>query len=239
MMGDQTHDLTVLQLYLRDTGRYTSQIDGDYGPLTNNAILQALEDGPDSPLTMQDYLDSGGRLGCNPANVLAFAEVEAAGAGFEAGYPKILFEPHIFSKLTKHAFDATYPTVSYPHWGMVPYPRQQAARYAQLLKAVGLDVTAGFSSASFGKFQICGFNHQACGYETPWSFAFAQAFDEPNQLKCFEAFIRSAGLLKPLQNGNWVECAKRYNGSAYEKNRYDVRLAQAARRWELKLEAQT
>jgi hypothetical protein len=79
MMGDQTHDLTVLQLYLRDTGRYTSEIDGDYGPLTNNAILQALEDGPDSPLTMQDYLDSGGRLGCNPANVLAFAEVEADG----------------------------------------------------------------------------------------------------------------------------------------------------------------
>jgi hypothetical protein len=102
-------------------------------------------------------------------------------------------------------------------------------RYQQLLKAVGCDVTAGFAAASYGKFQIMGENHEACGYDNPWTFAFAQAFDEKKQLAAFESFIRHAGLLGPLQNGNWVALAKGYNGTAYAKNRYDVLLAQAAR----------
>jgi hypothetical protein len=228
--------LRNLQLYLRDTGRYKGKVDGDFGPLTRVAILQAMEDGPDTALAMKDYVDSGGRLGCNPANVLAFAEVEASGAGFVNGYPKLLFEPHRFCKLTKGIYSGNHPTISYAVWGWRPYPHLMEDRYSQLLEAVGCDVYAGFSAASYGKFQIMGENHEACGYDNPWSFAFAQAFDEQTQLKAFEAFIRHAGLLGPIQNGNWVALAKGYNGTAYAKNRYDVLLAQAARRWELKLE---
>jgi hypothetical protein len=237
MMSDQQHDLHVLQQYLRDTGRYHNDVDGDYGPLTRAAILQALEDGPDTALTLQDYLDSGGRLGCNPAYVLAFAEVEAHGAGFEAGYPKILFEPHIFSRLTQHRFDASHPAISYPKWGMRPYPKGANERYQQLLDAVGLDVYGGFASASYGKFQLMGFNHEACGYDNPWALAIAMAFDEPTQLKAFESFIRRNNLLQPLQNGQWVALARGYNGPAYAANAYDKKLAQAARKWEMQLEA--
>jgi hypothetical protein len=57
-----TDAIRILQLYLRDTGRYAGEVDGDYGPLTKNAILQAMEDGPDTALTLQDYIDSAGRL---------------------------------------------------------------------------------------------------------------------------------------------------------------------------------
>jgi hypothetical protein len=225
-----------LQLYLRDTGRYHGEIDGLYGPATRAAIMAAMEDGPDTALTLQDYLDSGGRLGCHPANVMAFAEVEAAGAGFSAGYPKLLFEPHRFCRLTKGVYSGNHPAISYAAWGARPYPSDIRERYNQLLEAVGLNVYAGFAAASYGKFQILGENHEACGYDNPWTFAFAQAVDEQTQLKAFESFIRHNGLLHPLQNGNWVALAKGYNGTAYFKNRYDVRLAQAARKWEQRLD---
>jgi hypothetical protein len=33
----------------------------------------------------------------------------------------------------------------------------------------------------------------------------------------------------------WAEVAKRYNGPAYLKNRYDVKLATAAREWDRRL----
>lgn len=230
------NDMLRLQTYLQTTGRYHGDLDGLYGPATRQAILEGMEDGPDTELCEQDYRDSAGRLGCDPAAIMAFAAVEANGAGFEAGEPKLLFEPHRFSKLTQGRFDGSNPDVSYPKWGARPYPSKISDRYAQLLKAVGLDVYAGFAAASYGKFQILGENHEAAGYDTPWEFAFAMAYDEVTQLKAFELFVRSAGILPFLRSGNWVECAKRYNGPAYAKNRYDVKLAQAFRAISLKLE---
>lgn len=220
--------LRDLQLYLRDTGRDPGAIDGIYGGRTKAAVLEAMEDGPDTPLVLQDYRNAAARLGCRASSILAFAEVEAAGAGFQDGLAKLLFEPHVFSKLTRGAFDKSNPMVSYPRWGMVPYPASIHARYAQLLEAVGLDPWAAFCSASYGKFQILGRNHEACGYDTPWSFAFAQAHDEPTQLAAFESFIRHAGILPALKATLWGECARLYNGPAFAKNAYDVKLARAA-----------
>jgi hypothetical protein len=107
-----------------------------------NAILQAMEDGPDTALTLQDYVDSAGGLACHPANVMAFAEVESSGAGFIDGYPKMLFEPHRFCKLTKGVFSAPIRP-SAIRCGARPYPRSMEDRYQQLLEAVGCDVYAG------------------------------------------------------------------------------------------------
>lgn len=229
--------LSNLQAYLKDTGRYLGMIDGQFGPKTKNAILAAMEDGPDTQLSELNYRQSGERLGVKAAYVLAFAEVEANGAGFEKGVPKILFEPHRFSKLTQHRYDKTHPTISYPSWGARPYPKRLDDRYAQLLFAVALDPWAGFAAASFGKFQILGENHALCGFDTPWSFAFAMAYDEVTQLKAFENFIRKSGILAPLKLGLWETVASMYNGSAYRRNRYDEKLQIAAAKWERKLAA--
>ena len=221
-----------LQLWLRDTGRYNGAIDGDYGRLTRGSVLEALEDGPDTELTDADYLASSQRLAVRQSAIRAFAQVEAAGAGFFDGKPKILFEPHVFSRMTKRRFDESDPTLSYPTWGARPYPPTQDGRYAQLLFAVGLDPYAAFCATSFGKFQILGENFGLCGFEAPWAFAAAQAYDEATQLKSFEQFIRRSGIIEPLRSMMWAEVAKRYNGPAYLKNRYDVKLAQAAREWD-------
>jgi hypothetical protein len=226
-----------LQTFLKSNGRYAGAIDGIYGPMTRAAVLKGMSDGPDTPLGLGDYKASAKRLGVRPSRILAFADVEANGAGFQDGKPKILFEPHRFSKLTCHAFDKDYPRISYPKWGERPYPQATNLRFSQLLDAVGLDAWAGFAACSYGKFQILGENYDACGFATPWSFAFAMARDEQEQLKAFESFIRKNGILAPLKLGLWESVALLYNGTAYRANSYDTRLAQAAAEWEKRLAA--
>lgn len=224
-----------LQMYLRNTGRYQGTVDGKFGPLTKHAILAAMEDGPDTSLSDRNYYESAQRLNVKMAYIMAFAEVEASGAGFDGDRPKILFEPHRFSKLTAHRFDGTNPTISYAAWGLRPYPKHADERYAQLLEAVGLDPWAGFQACSYGKFQILGENFQTCGFDTPWAFAFSQAYDEVKQLAAFEAFIVKAGIIAPLRLGLWETVAAQYNGTGYRKNRYDEKLASAAARIDWRL----
>lgn len=219
-----------LQMYLRNTGRYQGPVDGKYGPLTKHAVLAAMEDGPDTFLSDLNYREAAQRLNCKVAYIMAFAEVEANGAGFEGDRPKILFEPHRFSRLTKHRFDATNPKVSYPAWNPRAYPRRIDDRYAQLLEAIGLDPWAGFQACSYGKFQILGENFQLCGFDTPWAFAFSQAYDEVAQLQAFETFIVKTGIIQPLRLGLWETVASEYNGTGFRKNGYDERLEDAAHR---------
>lgn len=229
-----------LQAYLATTGRYKGAIDGDqpgwYGPQTKAAIMLAFTDGPDTPLVIADYVKSAERLLTKPSHIMAFATVEASGAGFQDGVPKVLFEPHRFSGATKHVWDKTHPTISYPTWGMRPYPATQGARYAQIIEAVGLGVAAGFASASYGKFQILGENYAACGYNNPWEFAFGQAKGEASQLAAFEGFITYNSLLGPLRDMSvtpisCVAIAKGYNGTAYAKNGYHQKLASAVQKY--------
>lgn len=220
--------LIDLQVFLKATNRYAGAVDGQWGRLTEAGVLLALTDGPDTALTEADFQASAQRLACPVIHIKAVAKVEASGAGFFAGRPVILFEPHRFSRATKGRFDRSNPAVSYPRWDPKRYPKTQDGRYDQLLEAVSLDVDAGFASASYGKFQILGENHRACGFDTPFAFAVAMARDEARQLKAFEGFISSTRLLRALQAGDWTTFARGFNGSAFRVNRYDARLAEAA-----------
>lgn len=218
-----------LQFALQQSGRYGGLIDGAYGPVTGAAVLMAMTDGPDTRLRDVDFDISATRLGVQVAAIKAVAAVEASGAGFSAGRPVLLFEPHRFSRATHHQFDAAYPSVSYPKWDKAKYPASQAARYAQLIKAVGLDVDAGFASASYGKFQILGENFAACGFSSSFDFAQAQAFDEAAQLKAFEGFLNATGLVKKLRALDFDGFAAGYNGTAWRANDYGNRLRSSFR----------
>lgn len=227
---EQRERVRALQRRLNALGHDAGPEDGIYGRRTKTACDRAMTDGPDTKLTLADFVASAERLSVPVSRIRAIDAVESAGDGFNSdGKPVLLFEPHRFSRATQRRFDATHPFVSYPQWDRRKYPSTQTMRYGQLLVAVGLDVDAGFASASYGRFQILGENFAACGFADPFEFANAMAQDEQRQLLAFEMFLEAKGLLPALRRGDWAAVAKGYNGTAYKLNRYDERLAAADR----------
>ena len=216
-----------LQQRLAALGHYDGAIDGIFGPKSKGAVIAALTNGPDYPLTDHDVAHAAASLGVDPAKVWAVYEVESSGSPFIDGRPTILFEPHRFAKATGQRYNASHPNLSSRFWNKALYPRGQAARYQQLVDAVALDVDAGFASASYGGFQILGENYAVCDAADPWSFAWRQAQTEGDQLYAFTLFVEGNGLKGALQRGDWAGFAKGYNGTAFRANKYDERLAAA------------
>lgn len=193
------------------------------------AIIGAAGTEPLKPavLTDKDYADAAASLACDVASVHAVCAVESNGHGFAPdGRAIILFEPHVFSRLTGHRFDSTQGGVSYPVWGTKPYPPTQDARWAQLLYAANLDHDAAYQSASYGLFQIMGFNFAACGFPTIASFVAAMAVNERAHLMAFVKFVVANHLAQPLRDRNWAAFATGYNGPA-ATDAYSAKLADA------------
>lgn len=175
-------------------------------------------------------------LGLDPCAIKAIVEVESAGSGFIVdGRVKILFEGHVFWKqLQQRGIDpaplaSKHPGILYPKWTKAHY-RGPAGEWARLEEAKAINRDAALCSASWGLFQIMGYHHKVCGFETVVDFVAAQAIDEEEQLKAFCAFMRSEGLIRYLSSKDWAGFAKRYNGPGYAANRYDKRLASAYER---------
>lgn len=206
---------------------YRIAVDGHYGPQTRDAVLSAMTDPADVPLSAADINALAEVWSVEPAAIWAIRDVEASGKPFIDGRPTILFEPHRFSRATGHRFDKEAPAISYPKWKPGNYPASQAARWAQMLKAVAFDVDAAFASASYGAFQILGENFATCGEKDSLAFALSEAQGEPNQFRHFAKFVEGAGLVAKLRKLDWAGFARGYNGTGFAANRYDVRLAAA------------
>lgn len=181
-------------------------------------------------ITDRDYSTAAEALGVDVATIKAVAEVESNGGGFLSnGQPKILFEGHWFHRLTDGKF--TTPdnaNISYPKWKTTYYNENQHARLA---KAVRLDREAAMKSASWGKFQIMGFNFEKAGFENLQSFINAMYDSEGAQLLAFVNFVKNENLDGYLKKQDWAGFAKRYNGPGYAKNRYDTKLANAYKKY--------
>lgn len=179
---------------------------------------------PNDPISEQAYREAAEDIGCDVAAVKAVAQVESAGGGyFGDGRPKILFERHWFRKLTANRFDASNPKVSGPRGGY----RRGAAEYTRLEEAIGLDRDAALQSASWGKFQIMGFNHGVCGFDDVEDYVAAMVESEDRHLQAFISFVESKGLDRHLRSLDWAKFARGYNGPAYRENKYDTKMANA------------
>jgi hypothetical protein len=226
-----------LQRRLAALGCYAGKLDGVYGPVTRAAILKALTDGPDYALDEQGVDDAVRQLpGATEAHIWASWDCECTGAPFIDGRSAILYEPHRFSKATGHRFDASHPHISSPTWNRRLYPGSQQGRWDQLLEAVGLDVDAGFASASYGGFQILGENHFLCDAATSWDFAWRQAQTADDQLYAYVMFVKNAHLTAKLaacKPNDPVSCrpfCMGYNCTAERENNYEGRFAAALAR---------
>lgn len=165
------------------------------------------------------------KLGVDEATVLAVAEVESNGSGFlPDGRPKILFERHIFARLSSHKHDSTNPDIS----SAVPGGYiGDGYEYDRLYRAVQLDGEAAVQSASWGAFQIMGFNWRECGEKSPYGFLLAVHHNADAHLGLFAAFVQGKNLVDALKRKDWAAFARGYNGPAYLQNRYDTKLAAA------------
>lgn len=152
-------------------------------------------------------------LGIETACVLAVAEVESANGGFLApGKPAILFEALWFHNFTQGRWDATHPGISSPVWDRSLY-RGGLGEWARLEEAQQLDVVAAWKSASWGTFQIMGFNYAACGFASVNDFVAAMKTDVAAHLAAFVSLVRhTPGLLPALQAKDWTTFARIYNG---------------------------
>ncbi|MGJ7033804.1 N-acetylmuramidase family protein [Niabella hirudinis] len=173
-------------------------------------------------LTEKDYKDAAQMLDAEVAAIRAVAEVESAGSGFlQSGEPKILFERHVFSKRTGGLFDASHPNISNSVWGGYGAAANQHKR---LQEAAALNREAALMSASWGKFQIMGFNYALCGFNTLQDFVNAMYRSEREHLLAFVNYIKNVSLDDELREHRWADFARKYNGPDYRKNRYDIRL---------------
>jgi hypothetical protein len=169
-----------------------------------------------------------------PAHLDAVLKVEAAGEGFllrepKPARPKILFEAHWFYRLTPKPVSKTRPDLSSPRWNRSLY-KGGSAEWDRLRDACEFDPTQALKSASWGLFQVMGFNHAVCGCDSVEEFVVRMFTGEKEQFELGLAFIENANLMPALRRGDWVRFARGYNGPSFKKNAYDTKLAKAARR---------
>ncbi|HKO98833.1 MAG TPA: N-acetylmuramidase family protein [Pyrinomonadaceae bacterium] len=227
--------------------------DGVAGPITLGALEAAaagvppvVDAGPStgvpgttaSLLTEEDFVAAAKLLDCDVAAIKAVAEVESAGNGFLSdGRVKILFEGHQFYKFTKGAFAGSHPTICHKKWTKVNYTKgpnadvRGAGELARLEQAMSLNRSAALMSASYGKFQIMGFNFPVCGFSNVEDFFDAMRLSEGTQLKAFCSYIIGNAIDDELREHKWAGFARRYNGSEYWKNKYDQKLAAAYKKY--------
>lgn len=190
-------------------------------------------------LILADFELAAATLRVPVAAIRAFAEVESRGAGFLMDdRPVILFERHVFRRqLIAHG--ATLSTVADLERTRPDLCNKNPGGYGASSKewnrmddAVKINRAAALESASYGAFQVMGFNWKRCGYSDVQAFVNAMFKSSAAHLDSFVRYIQSdAKLLKALRAQDWPECAKRYNGANYAINSYDKKLAEAFARY--------
>jgi N-acetylmuramidase len=188
--------------------------------------------GSGAKLTDADYKYAAERLkpGVQVAMIRAYAEVESGGkSGFgPKGLPVIAFEGHIFRKYSNKIYDHTHPLLSHPYkqkagpeWQV--NNKNQDKAWATLSEAMALHHDAALMACSWGMFQVMGFNYSTCGYASVDKFVAAMKAGESGQLDAFVGFcLKTKGLRQAIQDRNYVQCARLYNGDDYGD--YDRRI---------------
>ncbi len=221
-------------------------IDGEVGVKTWTVLLDKTRPGDsigDKFLEEKDLIDFAEKHEVELAAVKAVNEVESSGKGFFVdGRPKILFEGHIFwRQLKERGIDPA--NLSNPSNESVLYKSFTRKHYLggtneylRMEKAASISndprvKEAALASASWGSYQIMGFHALKLGYDSVQSFVDEMYIHESRQLDAFGRYISVFGCLTHLKNKDWARFAKCYNGPAYAQNKYDIKMANAYRKY--------
>lgn len=182
----------------------------------------------------ESYAHAAWMLNCEVAAIQAVAEVEAGtqGAFLDDGSPVILYEPHIFHRLTGGKYAKAIPQLSYPNWKPGTYGKM-SEQHSRLQKAAAFDREAALKSCSWGLFQVLGTNYRRAGFANIQAMVNAAYADVDEHLRMFVQFIINdpAGVLvDALRRGAWTAFAKGYNGKDFARHNYDGRISDAYQR---------
>lgn len=164
----------------------------------------------------------------DPLFMEAVRQVESGGVGFEeTREPKILFEAHVFSRLTNHKYDETHPKISSKLWNKKLYVGGRG-EHRRLTKAVELNREAALQSASWGEFQVLGENWKMAGYPSIQAFVNDAYAGPEGHFRMFLGYLEGKkGLIEAMQKKDEKETARLYNGEKYAENKYDVKIKEA------------
>lgn len=196
-------------------------------------------------LSVNAIVQIADELKVHPAALLAVKEVESGNkSGFldESGRPQILFEGHIFYKhLKQYRPDIDLAKVMTEHHEIVysiwtkRYYKGGEGEWERLHEARLIDEDLANMSASWGMFQIMGFNYKACKCQNIQEFVSLMNKDAESQFRLSMNYLRSKNLIPILQKMNWEAFAREYNGPGYVMNAYDQKLKLAYNKWFNKL----
>ena len=257
-VGSRGEEVKLLQRALNENLQLNMKADGVFGPGTLNA-LKRFQIENEIPVTgvydeatydsLNTYISDrfirlsdidlfADALSVEPAALKAVFIVESNSAGFlPNSKPTILFEGHIFYKLiaktlgqnTAIALSRKYPNVCYMSWDRSKYYGGDK-EYIRLNQAQSINESIANQSASWGLFQIMGFNYKAAGYNDIDTFVDEMYYSEHLQFQAGCNFIASnAGIINALRKKDWNTFARLYNGPAYAQNNYHNKLAAAYR----------
>lgn len=181
-----------------------------------------------------DFETLAQRIGVEPAAVRAVAEVETKGRGgfLPDARAVILFEGHVFwQRLKLYGLNPVdymrgNEDILHLEWTRRHY-RGGVREYERLARAMKINKQAALESASWGVFQIMGFNHKLCGCDTVQEFVDRMNKNSGEQLSLWCEFMKNTGLAHCLRHHKWSLFSLRYNGKGYKVNKYDKRLKEA------------
>ncbi len=161
------------------------------------------------------------KLGVRAPEIWTVLAVETSGCGYLPDQrPKILYERHIFHRLTQGKYDDG--NISDAKAG--GYGSGGAHQYDRLALAMAKDRVAALQSCSWGVGQIMGENYTQAGFANVEDMVAAMSESEDQQLSAMGCFMLGSRLNVPLQAHDWTSFARGYNGANYAMNRYDIRL---------------
>lgn len=174
--------------------------------------------------------------GIHPAALLAVKLIESGTkSGFlDSGKPQILFEGHVFYKYLKanvksldmNKLCAQYPNIVYPKWDRSKYFGGEK-EWTRLEQARKINMKYANYAASWGMFQVMGFNYKTCGCKSIDEFVEKMCTSQEQQLLLTLNFLKNSNLIVPLQKRQWATFAKGYNGPGFAQNKYHIKLQAA------------
>jgi hypothetical protein len=200
--------------------------DGKWGPASKAALLAKFTNLHAPAIGIEWMERLAGELGCTTRQLAAVAAVESSGGGFDKlGRPKILFERHLFHRLTDG------------RWSPSTFSQQTGGGYAEnswtkLADACGKDPEAAFGACSWGKFQVLGLHALKLGFASSYAMALSTVESEAAHYQLLAMYVRTFGLADELRaiSAEPDDCkafAEGYNGPSYRRFNYHVRIAEA------------